>query len=115
MYWRDKPADTTTSLPYSLEISELAKNVYFYYMERRSHKMLENLRSLHELGRQRCFELGNPFYFQDAEDINEPGNEKGNFYRKELNTGELYLVLLEVNEGKDQLYSFKDKVIKRIK
>jgi len=77
--------------------------------------MLENLNSLHELGRQRCFELGNPFYFQDAEDNMAPGNEKGNFYRKELNTGELYLVLLEVSEGKDQSYSFKDTVIKRIR
>ena len=94
---------------------ELAKNVYFYSMESRSHKMLENLNSLHELGRQRCFELGNPFYFQDADDNKEPGNEKGNFYRKELNTGELYLVLLEVSEGKDQSYSFKDTVIKRIR
>jgi hypothetical protein len=84
-------------------------------MERQSHKMLENLNSMHELGRQRCFELGNPFYFQDAEDNNAPGNEKGNYYRKELNTGELYLVLLEVSEGKDQSYFFKDTVIKRIK
>ncbi len=84
-------------------------------MERRSHKMLENLTTLHELGKQRCFELGNPFYFKDAEDNNEPGNEDGNYYRKELNTGELYLVSLEVKEGDGQLYFFKDKVIKRIR
>jgi hypothetical protein len=84
-------------------------------MENRAHKMLDNLNIIQELGRQRCFELGNPFYFQDAEDINEPGNEKGTYYRKELNTGELYLVSLQVSEGKDQTFSFKDTVIKRIK
>jgi hypothetical protein len=83
-------------------------------MERLSHRMLENLNTLHELGRQRCFELGNPFYFKDAADNNEPGNEEGKYYRKELNTGELYLVSLEVQEGKGQSYSFKDTVIKRI-
>ena len=77
--------------------------------------MLENLNTLHELGRQRCFELGNLFYYQDADNSEEPGNEKGNYYRKELNTGELYLVLLEVSEGKDQIFSFKDTVIKRIR
>ena len=84
-------------------------------MENRAHKMLENLNTLHELGRQRCFELGNLFYYQDADNSEEPGNEKGNYYRKELNTGELYLVLLEVSEGKDQIFSFKDTVIKRIR
>jgi len=84
-------------------------------MESSSHRMLENLNSLHELGRQRCFELGNPFYFKDASDIHEPGNEEGNLYRKELNTGELFLVSLEVKEGKDQSYYFKDTVIKRIR
>ena len=77
--------------------------------------MLENLNTLHELGRQRCFELGNPFYFQDVADRSEPGNESGNYYRKELNTGEMFLVLLEVGQEKDQSYSFKDTVIKRLK
>jgi hypothetical protein len=77
--------------------------------------MLENLNTIHELGRQRCFELGNPFYFQDAEDSKEPGNEKGNYYLKELNTGELYLVSLEVSEGNDQSFSFKDTVIRKIR
>jgi hypothetical protein len=91
------------------------KNATFIRMERRAHKMLENLNTIHELGRQRCFELGNPFYFQDAADSQEPGNEKGNYYRKELNTGELYLVSLEVSEGKDQSFSFKDTVIRKIR
>jgi hypothetical protein len=95
--------------------SGLFKNGIFIQMEKRSHKMLENLNTIYELGRQRCFELGNPFYFQDAEDNQEPGNEKGNYYRKELNTGELYLVSLEVSEGKDQTFSFKDTVIRKIR
>ncbi len=77
--------------------------------------MLENLNTIHELGRQRCFELGNPFYFQDAEDSQEPGNEEGNYYRKEFNTGELYLVSLEVSEGNDQSFSFKDTLIRKIR
>lgn len=77
--------------------------------------MLESLNTIHELGRQRCFELGNPFYFQDEADMQEPGNENDTFYRKELNTGELYLVLLEVSEGVGQSYSIKDKVIRKIR
>ena len=84
-------------------------------MESRVHKMLENLNTVHQLGRQRCFELGNPFYFQDEDDNNEPGNEGCNYYRKELNTRELYLVSLEISEGKDWMFSFKDTVIKRIR
>jgi len=84
-------------------------------MEKRAHRMLDNLNTIHELGRQRCFELGNPFYFQDAEDSQEPGNEEGNYYRKELNTGELFLVSLEVSAGKDQSFSFKDTLIRKIR
>jgi len=56
------------------------KNRYLYSMEKRAHKLLENLEILPELGRQRCFEPGNPFYYQDAADARIPGNEKGNFY-----------------------------------
>lgn len=77
--------------------------------------MLENLNMLHELGRQRCFELGNPFYYQDADDRMEPGNEKGNYYRKELNSGEMYLVTLQISQNKDESYSFKDTLIRKIK
>jgi hypothetical protein len=84
-------------------------------MESRAYKMLENLNTIHELGRQRCFELGNPFYFQDAADSQEPGNENDNYYRKELYTGELYLVTLDVKEGKDQSFTIKDTVIRKIR
>lgn len=77
--------------------------------------MLENLNILHELGRQRCFELGNPFYYQDAEDRTEPGNEKGNYYRKELNSGEIYLVTLTITADTNESFSFKDTIIRKIK
>ena len=77
--------------------------------------MLENLNSIHELGRQRCFELGNPFYFQDSADSQEPGKENDIYYRKEPKTGELYLVTLEVKEGKDQSFSIEDTVIRKIR
>jgi hypothetical protein len=61
-----------------LAIEELIplKIVSLQGMEKRVNKMLENLNMLHELGRRRCFELGNPFYYQDAADRMEPGNEK---------------------------------------
>jgi hypothetical protein len=84
-------------------------------MEKRVNKMLENLNMLHELGRQRCFELGNPFYYQDSADRKEPGNEKGNYYRKELNSGEIYLVSLTVSTNSDESFSFKDTLIRKIK
>ncbi|HEX9514124.1 MAG TPA: hypothetical protein VF939_26715 [Puia sp.] len=84
-------------------------------MGERAHKMLENLNIIHELGRQRCFELGNLFYFQDAADRVEPGNEKGNYYWMELSTGELYLVSIEVSEGENQSFIFKDTLIRQIR
>ena len=67
-----------------------------YFMEKPVHLLLKNLEILPELGRQRCFELGNPFYYQDALDAKEPGNEQGNYWRKELPSGELFLVTLQV-------------------
>jgi hypothetical protein len=84
-------------------------------MERRVTRMLQNLDILPELGRQRCFELGNPFYYQDAADSREPGNERGNYYRKELPSGEIYLVSIQIGPGSDQSYIFTDTLIKRIK
>jgi hypothetical protein len=84
-------------------------------MERPAHLLLKNLEILPELGRQRCFELGNPFYYQDFADAREPGNERGTFYRKELPSGELFLVTLEINEIKGETYSVKDTIIRQIK
>ena len=45
----------------------------FSLMENSAHRIIKNLEVLPELGRQRCFELGNPFYYQDAADAAEPG------------------------------------------
>jgi hypothetical protein len=78
------------------------------------YRLLQNLNVLPELGRQRCFELGNPFYFKDAADKNEPGNENDEYYRKELPTGELYLVKMHVKAGPGQSYIIEDTVIRRI-
>ena len=51
-------------------------------------KLLSNLNNFADLGRQKAFELGNPFYYQ------EKGDEK--YWRKELPNGEVYLVIFEV-------------------
>ena len=50
-------------------------------------KLLQNLNNLHELGRQRAFELGNPYYSKQSCD--------GGYLRKELPTGEVFLALVE--------------------
>lgn len=50
--------------------------------------LLKNIDNLHELGRERAFELGNPFYAHFKED--------GEYWRKELPTGEKFLVTFEV-------------------
>lgn len=84
-------------------------------MEQRVYRLLQNLDVLPELGRQRCFELGNPFYYQDDADKNEPGNENDAYYRKELPTGELYLVIMHVKPGMGQTYQIEDTVIRRIR
>jgi hypothetical protein len=84
-------------------------------MENRVHRMLQNLEILPELGRQRCFELGNPFYYKDAADRQEPGNEKGNYYRKELPSGEIFLVTIQISPSTDQNYIITDTLIKKIK
>jgi hypothetical protein len=84
-------------------------------MESRVNTLLQNLELLPELGRQRCFELGNPFYFQDAADRDEPGNEMGNYYRKELPSGELFLVTIKITSENDQSYTFKDTLIRQIR
>jgi len=84
-------------------------------MESRARRLLENLDCLNELGRQRCLELCNPFYYQDGADAGLPGNEKGIFYRKELPSGEIYLVTLKIEEIIGENYSVKDNIIRRIR
>jgi hypothetical protein len=70
-------------------------------------QLLENINGLHELGRQRAFELGNPFYAKYKAD--------GEYYRKELPTGEQFLVKIEVVMDKNDMpVEIKDTFIKRI-
>ncbi len=71
-------------------------------------RLFKHMGKMHELGRQRAFELGNPFYAQFKED--------GGFWRKELPTGEKYLVTIEVIfDEHDMPVDVKDTVIKKLK
>lgn len=70
-------------------------------------KLLKNMDNMHELGRQRAFELGNPFYAMFEED--------GGYYRKELPNGEKYLVEIEViYDANDMPVDVKDTIIKKL-
>lgn len=51
-------------------------------------QLLKGIKNMHELGRQRAFELGNPYYCKEAGDDTH--------YTKELPTGERYLVDIEI-------------------
>lgn len=70
-------------------------------------RLLQNMDNMHELGRQRAFELGNPFYAQFKDD-------KG-LWRKELPTGEKFLVEIEViSDENDMPVQIKDTIVKQI-
>ncbi|WDF75878.1 hypothetical protein PQ469_18480 [Mucilaginibacter sp. KACC 22773] len=70
-------------------------------------KLLSNIDNIHELGRQRAFELGNPFYAKYEGD--------GEYYTKELPTGERYLVSVEIIvDENDMPVQVKDTVIKQL-
>ena len=70
-------------------------------------RLLKNMGNMHELGRQRAFELGNPFYAQFKED--------GEYWRKEMPNGDKYLVLIEVvMDEQDIPMQIKDTIIKKI-
>lgn len=78
-------------------------------MEKQSivDRLLVNINNIHELGRQRAFELGNPFYAKYEED--------GGFYRKELPNGELYLVSVKIiTDENDMPVDVKDSIIKKL-
>jgi TRAP-type uncharacterized transport system substrate-binding protein len=69
--------------------------------------LLTNINNIHELGRQRAFELGNPFYAKYEED--------GGLYRKELPNGELFLVEVKiVTDENDMPVDVKDTIIKKL-
>jgi len=70
-------------------------------------RLLKNMNNMHELGRQRAFELGNPFYSQFEED--------GGYWRKELPTGEMFVVTIEVvTDEHDIPFEIKDTVIRKL-
>jgi hypothetical protein len=70
-------------------------------------RLLKNMGNMHELGRQRAFELGNPFYAQFEED--------GGYWRKEMPNGDKYLVTLEVISDKDDMpVEVRDTLIKKL-
>ena len=70
-------------------------------------RLLKNMGNMHELGKQRAFELGNPFYAQFDED--------GGYWRKEMPTGEKYLVEIEViMDEHDMPVEIKDTIIKSL-
>jgi hypothetical protein len=70
-------------------------------------RLLKNMGNMHELGRQRAFELGNPFYAQFEGD--------GEYWRKEMPTGEKYLVAIEViMDESDMPVDVKDTIIKKL-
>jgi hypothetical protein len=78
-------------------------------MERsaRVDRLLTNINNIHELGRQRAFELGNPFYAKYKGD--------GEYYRKELPTGELYLVKVKIiMDENDMPVKIEDTIIKQL-
>jgi hypothetical protein len=73
----------------------------------RVDRLLKNMGNMHELGRQRAFELGNPFYAQFSGD--------GGYWRKEMPTGEKFLVSVEVlTDDNDIPVKIKDTIIKKI-
>lgn len=76
-------------------------------MSEKSKQLLENINNMHELGRQRAFELGNPFYAK------YPGD--GEHYTKELPTGERFLVDMEIiYDEHDYPVEIKDTVIRKL-
>jgi hypothetical protein len=78
-------------------------------MERSSivDELLKNINNIHELGRQRAFELGNPFYAHYKGD--------GDHYTKELPTGERFLVDIEVITDENEMpVEIRDTILKTL-
>ena len=70
-------------------------------------RLLKNMGNMHELGRQRAFELGNPFYAEFEED--------GGYYRKEMPNGDKFLVTVEIiMDDNDYPVEIKDTIIKKL-
>lgn len=70
-------------------------------------RLLAHIDNIHELGKQRAFELGNPFYAKYESD--------GDYYTKELPTGERYQVKVEIITDENEFpIEIKDTVIKEL-
>lgn len=70
-------------------------------------RLLMNINNIHELGRRRAFELGNPFYAKYEGD--------GELYHKELPSGEQYLVSVKIiTDENDMPVRVEDTVIKQL-
>jgi hypothetical protein len=70
-------------------------------------RLLKNLDNIHELGRQRAFELGNPFHSKYDGD--------GDLYHKEMPNGDMFLVAVEIiMDEKGMPIEIKDTIIKRL-
>ncbi|TFF33574.1 hypothetical protein [Mucilaginibacter psychrotolerans] len=70
-------------------------------------RLLKNMNNMHELGRQRAFELGNPFYAQFKEDEG--------YWRKEMPNGEKFLVTIEVVTDEREIpVEIKDTIIRKL-
>ena len=71
-------------------------------------RLLKNMGNMHELGRQRAFELGNPFYAQFDED--------DGYYRKEMPDGTISIVDVEiVMDDNDRPVEIRDTFIRQLK
>ena len=71
-------------------------------------RLLKNINNIHELGRQRALELGNPFYAKHKDD--------GDYYHKEMPNGDQFPVSIEIiMDDKDMPVEIKDTVIKKLR
>lgn len=70
-------------------------------------RLLSNLNNFADLGRQKAFELGNPYYYQDMDDEG--------YWRKEMPTGEVFIVLFDIQyDTKGRPIKIVDTYQKRI-
>jgi hypothetical protein len=71
------------------------------------NQLLENMDNMHEMGKQRAFELGRPYYGMYKED--------NGYYRKELPSGEKYLVTVEIIYDENEMpVRINDTIISKI-
>lgn len=67
--------------------------------------LIQGIKNIHQIGRQKCFELGNPYYCKEQGD--------GEHYTKELPTGEKYLVNVEIlYDETGSATGIKDEILK---